>query len=109
MAVKRALLVVDVQRDFCEGGALAASKTPSLIIPLSDFIEAVRENGELIVFTQDWHPPDHSSFKQNGGQWPLHCVAGSIGAELMPPIALLPGDLLVHKGIERSTEGYSAF
>lgn len=103
------LIVVDVQRDFCEGGALAASNTLALMAPLQRFIARARQQGSLIVFTQDWHPPDHSSFKQNGGEWPVHCVANSRGAELMPPLAAKPEDLLVRKGRDRNAQGYSAF
>ena len=61
-AKKSALIVVDVQRDFCEGGALAASDTLSLLAPLQQTIEKARRAGSTIVFTQDWHPAAHSSF-----------------------------------------------
>jgi nicotinamidase/pyrazinamidase len=83
---KSALVVVDVQRDFCEGGALAAANTLSLLPPLQKFIEEAKRQGAMVVFTQDWHPANHSSFKANGGPWPVHCVAGTPGAELMPPV-----------------------
>src|SRR5271167_1749918 len=109
MTVNRALLVVDVQRDFCEGGALPAADTISLISPLRRFLEAVRGKGVAIVFTQDWHPPNHNSFNSAGGPWPIHCVANSRGAELMPPLAHSLDDLVVHKGETRDGMGYSAF
>ena len=64
---KAALIVVDVQRDFSEGGALAARDTPSLLKPLQDCIAAARTAGAVIVYTQDWHPINHSSFRANGG------------------------------------------
>jgi nicotinamidase/pyrazinamidase len=105
----RALIVVDVQRDFCEGGALAATDTLSLLQPLRDFILASRQSGIKIVFTQDWHPPNHSSFATEGGPWPVHCVAGSSGAALMPPLAAEAGDVVVHKGQTREGAGYSGF
>jgi nicotinamidase/pyrazinamidase len=101
--------VVDVQRDFCEGGALAAYDTRSLIEPLQKFIEAARRREELIVFTQDWHPPNHNSFKRNGGPWPVHCEARSLGAELMPPLIAHPGDVVIQKGVAPGADGYSAF
>lgn len=107
--MKKALIVVDVQRDFCEGGALAANDTHSLIKPLHQFIEATRQREILVVFTQDWHPFDHKSFKQNGGPWPAHCEAESRGAELMPPLVVRSNDLIVHKGVACNAEGYSAF
>jgi nicotinamidase/pyrazinamidase len=106
---KAALIVVDVQRDFCEGGALAASDTQSLLEPLKASIEAARRAGAVIVFTQDWHAETHSSFEKNGGPWPAHCVAGSPGAELMPPLAAEEGDVIIHKGIDVNSAGYSGF
>lgn len=106
---KAAVIVVDVQRDFCEGGALAAHDTLSLLQPLNTFITSAREHGHLIVFTQDWHPPNHSSFQANGGPWPIHCVAGSVGAELTPPLVARSNDLIIRKGITRDDEGYSMF
>ncbi|HME13530.1 MAG TPA: isochorismatase family protein [Candidatus Acidoferrum sp.] len=107
--MNRALIVVDVQRDFCEGGALAAADTLTLLEPLRAFIAAARESGVKIAFTQDWHPPNHSSFQTEGGPWPVHCVAASPGAELMPPLAAEAGDLLIHKGVTVEGAGYSGF
>jgi nicotinamidase/pyrazinamidase len=106
---KVALIVVDVQRDFCEGGALAAAGTLSLLAPLVSRIEEARRRGVKIVFTQDWHPVAHSSFKKNGGPWPVHCVAESAGAELMPPLTARAEDLVVHKGVTPDGQGYSGF
>jgi nicotinamidase/pyrazinamidase len=106
---KSALVVVDVQRDFCESGALAAANTLSLLPPLQKFIGEARRRGMLVVFTQDWHPPNHSSFKANGGTWPVHCVAGTPGAELMPPLKATTGDVVIHKGVGVDGAGYSGF
>jgi nicotinamidase/pyrazinamidase len=106
---KAALIVVDVQRDFCEGGALAAADTTSLLAPLEKCIEAARKAGAMIIFTGDWHPPNHSSFKPNGGPWPVHCVAGTEGAELMPPLRRTANDLMIHKGVGVNGAGYSGF
>ena len=104
-----ALIVVDVQRDFCEGGALAATDTLSLLQPLQQCIAAVRLANVSIVYTKDWHPPDHSSFHTSGGPWPVHCAADTAGAELMPPLKPDPGEIVVHKGVERDGAGYSGF
>lgn len=106
---KAALVVVDVQRDFCEGGALAAGNTLSLLEPLKKFIEKARSQGTLVVFTQDWHPANHSSFRANGGPWPVHCVAETAGAELMPPLRAESGDVVIHKGVGVDGAGYSGF
>ena len=106
---KTALVVVDVQRDFCEGGALAAGNTISLLEPLKKFIDEARRQGVLVVYTQDWHPENHSSFQPNGGPWPVHCVGGKSGAELMPPLRAEGGDLVIHKGVGVDGAGYSGF
>jgi nicotinamidase/pyrazinamidase len=107
--VKTAMIVVDVQRDFCAGGALAASNTPSLLAPLQDCIDTARRSGVTLIFTQDWHPANHNSFQANGGKWPVHCVADTPGAELMPPLSAAAGDIVIHKGTSIDGEGYSAF
>ena len=106
---KSALIVVDVQNDFCEGGALAASDTDSLLQPLKEFIEKVRAAGAAIVYTQDWHPAGHSSFQSNGGPWPVHCVAKSAGADLKKPLSTQMGDIVIHKGVGLHGAGYSGF
>jgi len=106
---KSALIVVDVQRDFCEGGALAASNTISLLEPLSKFVDEARGKGMLVVYTHDWHPENHSSFQANGGPWPVHCVAGQAGAELMAPLRAGAGDVVIHKGVGVNGAGYSGF
>ncbi len=107
--VKTAMIVVDVQRDFCAGGALAASNTPTLFAPLQDCIDAARRSGLTLIFSQDWHPANHNSFHVNGGKWPVHCVANTPGAELMPPLSAAPGDIIIQKGTAIDGEGYSAF
>jgi len=106
---KTALIVVDVQRDFCEGGSLAAANTLSLLQPLQRFVEEARRQGMLVVYTQDWHPEKHSSFQANGGPWPVHCVAGQAGAELMQPLSAEVGDMVIHKGVGADGAGYSGF
>jgi nicotinamidase/pyrazinamidase len=109
LVVKTAMIVVDVQRDFCAGGALAAWDTPSLLAPLQECIDAARRSGVTIIFTQDWHPANHKSFKTNGGKWPVHCAENTPGAELMPPLCAAVGDILIHKGTAVDGEGYSGF
>jgi nicotinamidase/pyrazinamidase len=106
---KTALIVVDVQRDFCEGGALAAADTLSLLEPLQESIERARRAKVAIIYTKDWHPDDHSSFETKGGPWPVHCVGGSPGAELMPPLDAKEGEVVIHKGVPVRGAGYSGF
>ncbi len=106
---KAALIVVDVQRDFCEGGALAVPNTLSLLEPLQKSIEAARRAKAAIVYTKDWHPENHSSFETRGGRWPVHCAAGSEGAELMAPLCAYDGEVVIHKGVHEAGAGYSGF
>lgn len=108
-ADKAALIVVDVQRDFCEGGALAAADTLSLVEPLEQCVETARRANAVIVYTQDWHPQDHSSFRTQEGPWPVHCVADSPGAELMPPLRAREDEIVIHKGVQAEGPGYSGF
>jgi len=106
---KTALIVVDVQKDFCEGGALAAADTLSLLEPLNTLIEMAKGAGAVVVFTRDWHPANHGSFHVNGGPWPVHCVANSEGAQLMPPLRAGEDDVMIHKGVGENGAGYSGF
>ena len=99
------LIVVDVQNDFCPGGALAAAGGDTL----GPVIAALAERAGTVVATRDWHPADHSSFAAQGGPWPPHCVQGTPGAELHPSVAKLRIDRIQDVGTEREDEGYSGF
>lgn len=101
----RALIVVDVQNDFCPGGALAVPDGDAVV----EQVNRLASEAPFVVATRDWHPPDHGSFAEQGGPWPVHCVAGSAGAELHPGIDQGSVDLVVDKGQSRDTEGYSGF
>lgn len=100
-----ALIVVDVQNDFCPGGALAVSDGDAVVDPLNRLAGSV----ELVVATRDWHPPDHGSFADFGGPWPVHCVQGTAGAELHPGIDRSLIDVVVDKGRVAELDGYSGF
>lgn len=100
-----ALIVVDVQNDFCPGGALAVPHGDEVVEPVNE----LARKAPFVVATRDWHPPDHSSFASNGGPWPVHCVAGTPGAELHPGIDRESIDVVIDKGQVRDTEGYSGF
>lgn len=104
-----ALVVVDVQNDFCEGGALAAHDTESLIEDINSLISKYTKENKLVIFTRDWHPADHCSFKKHGGQWPAHCVAGTRGAEFHPGLKMPPCFLVVSKAASPEKDAYSAF
>lgn len=100
-----ALIVVDVQRDFCPGGALPVPEGDR-VVPV---INRLLGLPWMKVATRDWHPADHCSFRQQGGMWPPHCVAGTPGAELHPELHQDLVQHLVSKGTERGTEAYSGF
>ena len=103
----RALIIVDFQNDFCPGGALAVPEGDAIAERLNDL--AGSGEYDLVVATRDWHPPDHGSFAEHGGPWPVHCVAGTPGAELHAALDRAPIDVVVDKGQDRGTEGYSGF
>lgn len=117
----QALIVIDVQNDFCPGGALAVNGGAEIIAP----INALMAEFETVVLTQDWHPADHSSFAANhpaaaafsviemayGPQvlWPTHCVQGSEGAEFHAELETNPAHLVIRKGFRAAIDSYSAF
>jgi len=101
----RALIVVDVQNDFCPGGALAVPEGDAVV----EEINRMASKAPFVIATRDWHPPDHGSFAQQGGPWPVHCVGGSPGAELHPGIDRSLVDVVVDKGQAVDREGYSGF
>ena len=106
--VPDALIIVDYQNDFARpDGALSVPAGEEV----ADHINALARSGdyELVLATRDWHPPDHGSFTEQGGIWPVHCVQGTPGAELHPALDTEPLDAIVDKGQDPGTEGYSAF
>ena len=116
-----ALVVIDVQNDFCPGGALAVAEG-DLVVPI---VNRIAPEFAVRVFTQDWHPADHSSFAAShdgmapfvriempyGTQvlWPVHCVQGTMGAEFHPDLDTRSADLVVRKGFRPEIDSYSAF
>lgn len=115
------LIVIDVQNDFCPGGALAVPRGDEVIAP----IHRIAPRFEHIILTQDWHPADHISFASShpgkkpydsieldyGAQtlWPPHCVQGSHGAEFHPALNLPQAELILRKGFRPQVDSYSAF
>ena len=116
-----ALIVIDVQKDFCPKGALAVPGGDAVVAP----INAMMADFGAVIVTQDWHPADHSSFASQhpghapmtmidmpyGAQvlWPDHCIQGSDGAAFHPDLDLAPADLVLRKGFRRAVDSYSAF
>jgi nicotinamidase/pyrazinamidase len=117
----KAFIVVDVQNDFCPGGSLQVAEGDR-VVPV---VNAHRREFELVVFTQDWHPRNHTSFASNnpGHQpfdvvkrdgadqvlWPDHCVQGTPGAQFHPELDVRPGDPVFHKGELPAVDSYSGF
>ncbi len=104
-----ALLIVDVQNDFCPGGALAVPNGDRVIPVLNEMIEWFAARGEPVYLSRDWHPTDTRHFKERGGPWPVHCVAGTRGAAFHPDLQIPPGAIVISKGQNRQDDGYSAF
>lgn len=102
-----ALIIVDFQNDFTSGGALGVPEGDSIAERINELAGSGRF--DLVVATRDWHGVDHGSFVEHGGIWPVHCVAGTPGAELHPALDASRVDLLVDKGQDPGTDGYSAF
>ncbi|MFO7275307.1 MAG: nicotinamidase [Bacillota bacterium] len=102
-----ALVIVDVQNDFCPGGALAVPRGDEVVPVLNGWVEAFTAAGRPVVYTQDWHPEGHISFRERGGPWPVHCVQGTRGADFHPGLAVR--GTVFRKGFDRDREAYSGF
>lgn len=103
-----ALVVVDVQKDFCPGGALAVREGDKVVPVLNKYIEKFRKAGAPIIFTRDWHPSSHSSFRDQGGPWPQHCIRNTQGAKFHPDLAKPRPEEIVSKA-DKKDEAYSFF
>ena len=104
-----ALILVDVQLDFLPGGSLAVPHGDEVLPALNHFIAVFRRLTFPVVATRDWHPPDHCSFKAQGGPWPPHCIAGSDGARFAPLLDLPCEARIVSKATTRDKDAYSGF
>lgn len=108
-AGRSALVLVDIQRDFCRGGALAVPDGDAVVPAANRWIARARAEGMPIIASRDWHPADHASFREQGGPWPPHCVQGSPGAEFHPDLAVPADALVVSKGSSPDFDSYSDF
>jgi len=104
-----ALIIVDVQRDFCQGGALAVPNGDEVVPVLNEYIEKFKSAGAAVIATRDWHPRNHVSFRSRGGPWPEHCVQNTAGAEFHPRLNLPSDVIVVSKGTKPDKEAYSGF
>lgn len=104
-----ALLIVDVQNDFCPNGALAVADGDRVVAPLNRALECFVAAGRLVLASRDWHPPATKHFQEYGGVWPVHCVQGTPGAAFHAELRLPPETVVLSKGIDPEQDGYSAF
>ena len=102
-----ALIIVDFQNDFTPGGALAVRDGDRIAGRVNEL--AADPRFDLVVATRDWHPADHGSFSERGGPWPVHCVQDTEGAQLHASLDQSNVDVIVDKGTDPETEGYSGF
>lgn len=105
---RQALIVVDVQNDFCPGGTLAVSHGDEVVAPLNELIDQFLERGDPVFKSRDWHQPTTKHFAAYGGTWPVHCVQNTQGAEFHPALRNDPRIKIVSKGLG-DTDCYSAF
>jgi nicotinamidase/pyrazinamidase len=106
-----ALIIVDVQNDFLPGGALAVADGDAVLPVLNSYIAAFQKHELPIYATRDWHTPDHCSFQAQGGTWPPHCVAGTLGADFAPQLKLPEADqfVIISKATQPDKDAYSGF
>ena len=105
--MSRALIIVDVQRDFLPGGALGVPDGDQVVGRINELISD--GDFDIVLATRDWHPQDHSSFAAEGGPWPPHCVQDTPGAEISAELDQGRIDVVIDKGASREGEGYSGF
>ena len=104
-----ALIIVDVQKDFCPGGALAVREGGQVVPVLNRYAESFEKAGAAVFATRDWHPKNHGSFKTQGGPWPPHCIQDSAGAEFHPDLKLPVNGIVISKATRPEADAYSGF
>ncbi len=104
-----ALVVVDVQNDFLPNGNLAVPHGDEVVSVLNRYLDVFRARGLPVFATRDWHPPNHCSFKSQGGPWPAHCVADTPGAEFAPRLKLPLHATVISKATRPDKDAYSGF
>ncbi|HEY7377260.1 MAG TPA: nicotinamidase [Steroidobacteraceae bacterium] len=104
-----ALLVVDLQVDFLPGGALAVPDGDAVVAPLNRCIDAFARSARPVLYSRDWHPERHCSFRSQGGPWPAHCIAGTRGARFAPALHVIGSARVISKATSEQRDAYSAF
>ncbi len=106
---KQALVIVDLQNDFCSGGSLAVPGGDQIVPVVNDLIEKFSRAGLPIFATRDWHPGNHVSFKAQGGLWPPHCVQNTTGARFHPDLRIPDSAAIISKADSPEKDAYSGF
>ena len=106
---KKALLIVDLQNDFCPGGALSVPEGDQIILAINKYIKIFQKKKAAILATRDWHPVRTKHFKDFGGIWPVHCIQNTLGAAFHPKLKLPKDAILLYKGMDPQKDAYSAF
>ncbi|KPK98865.1 MAG: nicotinamidase [Omnitrophica WOR_2 bacterium SM23_72] len=109
MKDKKALLIVDVQNDFCPEGALAVPEGDKIVPNINKYIRIFAKKKRPIFATRDWHPVRTRHFKDFGGVWPVHCIQNTKGAQFHPKLKLPKGTIYLYKGMDPEKDSYSAF
>jgi len=109
MEAKKALLIVDVQNDFCPGGTLAVPEGDRIISILNKYTKIFSREKLPIFASRDWHPKDSKHFKKFGGVWPKHCIQNTRGARFHPHLRLPKETVILSKGMDPDKDSYSAF
>lgn len=109
MKLKKALLIVDMQNDFCPGGALGIKDGDRIIPAINKYIKIFSEKKLPVFYSRDWHPKKTKHFKEFGGVWPRHCIQNTKGAEFHPKLKLPKEAILLYKGMDPEKESYSVF
>lgn len=109
MKNKKALLIVDMQKDFCPGGKLPVKQCKEVVSTLNEYIQIFQTKNLPILASRDWHPGETSHFQSGGGKWPPHCVKNSPGAEFHPNLNLPDRAIIISKGMDPDIEGYTCF
>lgn len=109
MKIKKAMLIVDVQNDFCPGGALGVPQGDKIVPVINKYIRVFSKKKYHIFATRDWHPVRTVHFKDFGGLWPVHCLANTPGARFHPALKLPKDAILLYKGMNPEEDSYSAF
>ena len=104
-----ALLMVDIQNDFCPGGALAVENGDLILAAANAWLAQARQQNVPVYASRDWHPEGHPSFADQGGDWPPHCLQDSEGARFHPDLVLPPDTVLVTKGVRFDQDQTSVF